>query len=92
MKEYEFGRLVLSLAGHDKGRVFVILAVEAEYVILADGKYRTVEKPKRKKKKHVQYVAYRCDRLIEEKQKSGKITNEMVKYELKKFRNGGIYV
>lgn len=86
MKEYEFGKIVISLAGHDKGTPFVILDTDAEYVIVADGRYRTVEKPKRKKKKHVQYTAYRCVDLIAEKERSGKVTNEMVKYELKKYQ------
>ena len=83
MREYEFGGLVQSLAGHDKGELLVILDVQGEFLLLADGKYRTVEKPKRKKIKHVQYMNYRCSRLIEEKEKSGRVTNEMLKYELK---------
>lgn len=43
-----------SLAGHDKGEYFIILADDGEYVALADGKCRTAAKPKRKKKKHIQ--------------------------------------
>jgi len=74
---------VRSLAGHDKGELFVILDAQGEYLILADGKYRTVEKPKRKKIKHVQYMKMQCRRLIEEKEKTGRITNELIKYELK---------
>ena len=72
-----------SLAGHDKGELFVILDVQGEYLILSDGKYRTVEKPKRKKIKHVQYMKIQCSGLIEEKEKTGRVTNESIKYELK---------
>lgn len=43
-----------SLARHDKDQYFIILADDGEYVTLADGKCRTVAKPKRKKKKHIQ--------------------------------------
>ena len=32
----------------------VVLDCEGEYLMLADGKLRTLEKPKRKKQKHVQ--------------------------------------
>lgn len=54
MVEYEPGQFARSLAGHDKGRLYIILRTEGEYVSLTDGKHRTVEGPKRKKKKHVQ--------------------------------------
>ena len=43
-----------SLAGHDRGELFVIVGVEEDYVYLAAGRGRGVQKPKKKKKKHVQ--------------------------------------
>ena len=50
----EIGRLAVSKAGRDAGRTFVIVAMpDAEYVLLADGALRTIEKPKRKKLRHV---------------------------------------
>jgi len=54
MKLYETGCPARSLAGHDKDQYFIILADDGEYVTLADGECRTVAKPKRKKKKHIQ--------------------------------------
>lgn len=56
MRAYEPGYMARSLAGHDKDRYFIILEEQGEYVTLADGKLRTVEKPKRKKKKHIQLI------------------------------------
>mgnify|MGYP004637027225 FL=1 len=57
LKQYERGQLVKSTAGHDKGIVAVIIAVESEeYVLLADGKTRPVNKPKRKKVKHIEPI------------------------------------
>lgn len=53
MTDYKAGSLVRSLAGHDRDRYFIILEEDGEYVTLADGRSRTVEKPKKKKKKHV---------------------------------------
>ena len=43
-----------SLAGHDKGEYFSIIAEEGDFAALADGSLRTVAKPKWKKKKHMQ--------------------------------------
>lgn len=54
MNRYEIGCPARALAGHDKDRYFIIVADDGEYVALADGKCRTVAKPKRKKKKHIQ--------------------------------------
>lgn len=52
--EYTVGQVVYSKSGHDKGQTFLVLSVSGEYLFLVDGKTRTLEKPKRKKKKHVQ--------------------------------------
>ncbi|MDO4262225.1 MAG: KOW domain-containing RNA-binding protein [Eubacteriales bacterium] len=45
-----------ALAGHDRGRLFFIIRTEQEYVWLADGVRRTLARPKRKKRKHVQVI------------------------------------
>ena len=57
----EIGMLARSKAGHDKGQVFVIIAIEEDYVFLADGKNRSVCRPKRKKIKHIQMIHRSCD-------------------------------
>lgn len=49
----ERGSLVYSIAGRDKGNLFLALKCEKDYVLLADGDLRKVENPKRKKLKHV---------------------------------------
>ena len=46
------GFLASSKAGHDKDKIYIIIKEDAEYVWLTDGKIRTVDKPKKKKKKH----------------------------------------
>ena len=56
MEKYEKGMLAKSKAGHDNGHVYVILEVDEAYVYLVDGSLRTLEKPKKKKKKHVQLI------------------------------------
>ncbi len=51
---FEQGRVVLSLQGRDKGRCFIVLsAVDDDFVLMADGDLRKVQRPKRKKKKHL---------------------------------------
>jgi hypothetical protein len=45
--------IVFSLAGHDKGRVYVVLKTDGRYAFIADGKTRKLTNPKRKSLKHL---------------------------------------
>ena len=45
--------IVKSTAGRDKGELFFVLATEGDFLLLADGRLRPVERPKRKRRKHV---------------------------------------
>lgn len=56
MDENIVGMLATSKAGHDKDSVYVIIREEGEYIYAADGRSKTVEKPKRKNRKHVQLI------------------------------------
>lgn len=47
------GSVVYCMAGHDKDRFYVVLAVKGSDVWIADGKARKLDKPKRKNQKHV---------------------------------------
>ncbi len=48
------GQLVFSRAGRDQGRYFLVYQVfDDGYVSLVDGSLRKVERPKRKKRKHL---------------------------------------
>lgn len=61
MDKFEAGMLARSKAGHDEGRVYVIVSTEDAYVYLVDGKLRPLKKPKKKKKKHVQIILEQYD-------------------------------
>jgi len=56
MVKYEKGMLVKSLAGHDAGALYMIISADERYVYLADGKYRTLDKLKKKNKQHMQII------------------------------------
>ena len=61
MGRYEKGMLARSKAGHDEGRVYIIADTDDSYVYLADGRIRTLDNLKKKKKKHVQPVCRKYD-------------------------------
>ena len=60
-KKIERGTLVVSLVGHDKSKVFVITEAEGDFVYIADGKTRSLFKPKRKKAKHLKPLNVKMD-------------------------------
>ena len=66
------GTVVFSKAGRDKGTAMVVLENENGFLKLADGKLRTLEKPKRKKIKHVQPTNFKiqmqpeCGRALQD--------------------------
>ncbi len=77
------GTFVTSKAGHDKNQNYIILRDEAEYVYLSDGKYRTVDKPKRKNKKHIQRINQSVSSECLERIKDGCVTDAEIIKELK---------
>ena len=67
--------LVEATAGREKGRLFYVLDTDGEYLLLADGKSRRVEAPKRKKRKHARFIAETDDRIAGKIRENERITN-----------------
>ena len=74
--------IVISLAGHDKGKLFYVIDTDGVYVTLADGKQRRVEKPKRKKLIHVRKVLRSDSKLAEKIRSCEHILNTELRREL----------
>ena len=74
----------VSMAGHDKGQMYVIIEEENDMVYLVDGKSRKLENPKRKKLKHLQVVKSNLDNALVEKIRNKQtIYNEEIKLAIK---------
>ena len=87
--EIAASNIVRSSAGRDRGKLFVVLAVEGEYLLLADGKTRRLESPKRKKRRHAAFAA-RFDCRAADKIRSGeKLTNSELRRALASFGGDG---
>jgi len=78
--------IVRSDAGRDKGKLFIVLAVQGEYLLLADGKSRKVESPKRKKRKHGLFVAADDNRVSQKIISDEKVTNSELRRTLAAYR------
>jgi len=61
MDRYKAGMLARSKAGHDAGRIYVIIDTDGAYVYLADGRIRTVSNPKKKKIRHIELICRKND-------------------------------
>ena len=90
MTEYGTGCLVRSLAGHDKGTYYIIVREDARYVYLADGRTKTAAKPKRKKRKHVQFSHKWDEALAAQFADGAAVQDEAIRYFIQKSLQGGI--
>lgn len=80
--------IVKSIAGRDAGDLFFVLAAEGDFLLLADGKRRRVELPKRKRRKHVVLVAQSDVPVAWKIRSSEKITNSELRRAIAAFRGG----
>ena len=74
--------VVSSTAGRDQGELFYVLETDDQFVTLVNGRNRPVEKPKRKKRKHVEKVL-RSETRVAAKLRSGdKVLNGELRRDL----------
>ena len=79
------GQLVLSKAGRDKGKKFIVTAVDKEsgYVYIVDGKLRRVENPKKKKLKHLEVTGITSIKLADKLKEGKPLQNPEIVKEIK---------
>jgi len=81
--------IVISTAGRDKGKLFFVLGTEEDFLLLADGKTRRLERPKRKKRKHAVLAArYEC-RTADKIRSGEKVTNSELRRTLAQYGGEG---
>ena len=82
ISEINISDVVQSTAGRDQGQWFYVIEADPIYLMLANGKDRTLEKPKRKKRKHVTKVL-RSETRVAGKIRSGdKVLNSDLRRDL----------
>ena len=57
-------QLARSLAGHDAGTVYVVLRQEGSRLLVADGRHKGIDSPKRKNPMHVQLIRHLDSELL----------------------------
>lgn len=81
------GEFVKSKAGHDKDGLFIVIAEDENYVYLSDGRHRKPEQPKKKRRKHVEFLGQYVQGDFLEKIKNGEtVRPEEIKYAMRKYK------
>lgn len=79
MQDARISDIVVPLCGRDSGRPMLVVGTSAGYLLLANGKNRRFERPKRKKRRHTEYRAP-CDDWTREKLlTTGRLSNNDVR-------------
>lgn len=74
------GHIVVSKAGRDAGRSFIVIKViDDQFVQITDGDLRRVEKPKKKKIKHLVPTGEIAKTIEEKLMRNARITNPEVR-------------
>ena len=81
--------IVRSTAGRDKGKPFFVLEAEEDFLLLADGKTRKLERPKRTKRKHTAFLAHSDSRAAGKIRSGEKLTNSELRRTLAQYGGEG---
>lgn len=79
MTESGVSDIVISTCGRDKDRIFLVIKADDEYLYLADGKMRHIEKPKQKKRKHTAFFAHGEGRVAEKLLSGERLQNSEIR-------------
>ncbi len=83
--EFNAGDIVLSNAGRDSGRYYVIMETEENFAFICDGDLHKTDKPKKKKFKHIKLALKKCDYVSEKLSEGSKVTNAELRRAIAEF-------
>ena len=87
MKQYpiKVGSVVQSLAGRDQGRLFVVMEeLDADFVTVANGALRGIERQKKKRRKHLKPTGAIVPEMVEKLARGETVENHEIRAWLKK--------
>jgi len=84
--EFMIADVVESTAGRDAGKLFYVIEADDTYLTLVNGKDRSLEKPKRKKRKHARKVLRSETRVADKLRAGDKVLNSELRRDLAYIR------
>ena len=82
LPDFIIADVVVSTAGRDAGSLFYVIQADETYLSLVNGKDRTLDKPKRKKRKHVNKVLRSETRVAQKLRNGDKVLNSELRRDL----------
>ena len=82
LSDVNISDVVIATAGRDQGKLFYVIGTDPVYLMLANGKDRSLDKPKRKKRKHIQKVLRSETRVAEKLRLGDKVLNSELRRDL----------
>jgi len=84
--DIKVGQVVRSVRGRDKDKVFIVVGiVDDQHVLISDGDLRRIDKPKKKKLKHLVVFNAVSDEIKERIINQKKINNAFIRRELERL-------
>ncbi len=87
-EKFNVGGLVQSAAGRDADKYYFIVAKEGDFAYICNGKLHKVDKPKKKKLKHLKGTEYTYEMLTGMPFDGNKVTNPALKKAIYTFYSG----
>ncbi len=84
--DIEVSDIVVSVSGRDKGKTFFVTGRDGIYAALCDGKSRRIDKPKRKKTKHMRFESKSDCRTAQKLRNGFKVTNSEIRRALAEYQ------
>ena len=88
--DIELSDIVVSLNGRDKGKLFFVMGKTEPYALICDGRSRRVEKPKRKKLRHLRLETKSDCRTAGKIKSGGRPANSEVRKALAEYAAGNL--
>ena len=82
ISDYNISDVVKATAGRDREKLFYVVDADEQFLLLANGKDRPLDRPKRKKRKHVQKVLRSETRVAEKLKHGDKVLNSELRRDL----------
>ncbi|MDP4133133.1 MAG: KOW domain-containing RNA-binding protein [Bacillota bacterium] len=81
------GDLVLSRAGRDKNRYYIVVNMEKDYCYICDGDMRKSDRPKKKKNLHLVQTGLSSDFIKNRLNEGQRVTNNELRQEISKIKD-----
>ena len=82
MTQFMVTDVVIPSAGREAGKLYYVVGLDGEYLLLANGKDRSLGKPKRKKRKHAEKVLRSETRVADKLRLGDKVLNGELRRDL----------